>query len=270
VVGTTHPLSRARVLSPHSSFAVLPPPSTTAPPCAAAALPHLVAAACNASRSRLEGFVEVMWIGKAWWACGSVSMHPTTFPLTSLCNVHEGGMDGGTEGPVSVSARISPTVCSSHSLSPRPHLPSPPCLALTPDYVWPPPLRPLVFAQISHARSHTIPHVLDPTRPAVRAHSRLRTTTSTPSSRLRTDLTRTIPHEPTRPRSLTSTSATVRTELSPHAPTHTPRTHATPTQQQRVVFVRVVYNAPGLRPESRFVYISRGSTAEGVECARGL
>ena len=77
-------------------------------------------------------------------------------------------------------------------------------------------------------------------------------------------------HEPTRPRSHTSTRATVRTELSPHAPTHTPRTHATPTQQQRVVFVRVVYNAPGLRPESRFVYISRGSTAEGVECARGL
>ena len=77
-------------------------------------------------------------------------------------------------------------------------------------------------------------------------------------------------HEPTRPRSHTSTRATVRTELSPHAPTHTPRTHATPTQQQRVVFVRVVYNAPGLRPERRFVYISRGSTAEGVECARGL
>ena len=55
------------------------------------------------------------------------------------------------------------------------------------------------------------------------------------------------------PRSHTSTRATVRTELSPHAPTHTPRTHATPTHQQRVVFVRVVYNAPGLRPESRFV-----------------
>ena len=66
-------------------------------------------------------------------------------------------------------------------------------------------------------------------------------------------------HEPTRPRSHTSTRATVRTELSPHAPTHTPRTHATPTQQQRVVFVRVVYNAQGLRPERRFVYISRGS-----------
>ena len=54
----------------------------------------------------------------------------------------------------------------------------------------------LVFAQIAHARSHTIPHVLDPTRPAVpskRAHSRLRTTTTTPSSRLLTDLTRKAP-----------------------------------------------------------------------------
>ena len=61
----------------------------------------------------------------------------------------------------------------------------------------PHPLRPLVFAQISHARSHTIPHVLDPTRPAVRAHSRLRTTTSTPSSRLRTDLTRKAPRHTT-------------------------------------------------------------------------
>ena len=67
----------------------------------------------------------------------------------------------------------------------------------TSTYVRPPPLRPLVFAQISHARSHTIPHVLNPTRPAVRAHSRLRTTTSTPSSRLRTDLTRKAPRHTT-------------------------------------------------------------------------
>ena len=46
-------------------------------------------------------------------------------------------------------------------------------------------------------RSHTIPHVLDPTRPAVprkRAHSRLRTATSNPSSSSHRSHT----HDPTR------------------------------------------------------------------------
>ena len=58
----------------------------------------------------------------------------------------------------------------------------------------------LVFAQIAHARSDTNPHVLVPTRlavPSKRAHSRLRMATSTPSSRLRTDLTRKAPRHTT-------------------------------------------------------------------------
>ena len=82
------------------------------------------------------------------------------------------------------------------------------------------------------ARTHTNPHVLDPTRPAVPRRALTPDYVRPPPlrPRPRTDLTRPIPHEPTRPRSHTSTRATVRTELSPHAPTHTPRTHATPTQ----------------------------------------
>ena len=45
-----------------------------------------------------------------------------------------------------------------------PHVLRCPVSALTPDYVWPPPLRPLVFAQISHARPRATPQPRTPRR----------------------------------------------------------------------------------------------------------
>ena len=97
-----------------------------------------------------------------------------------------------------------------------PTRPAVPRRALTPDYEYVrshthdptrPRLRiPSSAVRAPDARSHTIPHVLDPTRPAVprkHAHSRLRTATSTPSSsshRSHTyDPTRSHVLDPTRP-----------------------------------------------------------------------
>ena len=66
-------------------------------------------------------------------------------------------------------------------------------------------------------------------RPTTLAHWWLRTTRPQPRSWMaRWQIIHQTPF--TYPRFLTSTRATLRTELSPHAPTHTPRTHATLTQ----------------------------------------